>query len=187
VFDQILKHLPEGTNLQLANSTPVRYVGLFDTNKLLNSTINCNRGTSGIDGTVSTAAGAAYVNGKPTTVVTGDLSFLYDSNALWSKHLSGNLRIIVINNGGGNIFRIIPGPAGLGKEILETFFETKHDVEIGHIAQAFGIPYYICDSLEGLVETLPAFYQPHDNKCVILEVKTPNDTSANILKKYLNI
>lgn len=187
VFDRILKNLPEGTNLQLANSTPVRYVGLFDTNKLLNATINCNRGTSGIDGTISTAAGAAYANGKPTTVVTGDLSFVYDSNALWNKHLSGNLRIIVINNGGGNIFRIIQGPSDLGKEILETYFETPHTVDISHLAQAFGIPYYFCDSLETLEDVLPRFYQPHNGKCVILEVKTPNETSANILKKYLNI
>ena len=94
---------------------------------------------------------------------------------------------VAIVIGGGNIFRIIPGPASLGKEILEEFFETKHDVDISHIAQAFGIPYYICDSLEGLEQTLPRFYGLQDGKCAILEVKTPNDVSANILKKYLNI
>ena len=76
----------------------------------MNSTITvfCNRGTSGIDGSTSTALGAAYATQKPTTLVTGDLSFFYDSNALWNNYIQKDVRIIIINNSGGWIFKIIP-------------------------------------------------------------------------------
>ena len=110
VFEQILHAIPEGGNLQLANSSVVRYAQLFKTSAAL--TYNSNRGTSGIDGCTSTAAGAALVNGKTTTLITGDISFFYDSNALWNKYLQPNFKIILINNGGGGIFRFISGPSG---------------------------------------------------------------------------
>lgn len=187
VFDKVLAALPENTNLHLANSTPIRYAGLFKLDTKKHITVNCNRGTSGIDGCISTAAGAAYISGLPTTVITGDLSFFYDSNGLWNKHLPANLRIIVINNGGGNIFRIIKGPSSLPKEVLESYFETQHNASVQHMADAFNIPYYLCQSLEELEQTLPRFYQPNQDKAVIMEVRTPNDVSANILKQYLNI
>lgn len=187
VFGSLLKHLPDNGCLHLANSTPVRYVGLFDTNKLEGVSIYCNRGTSGIDGTISTAAGAAYANYKLTTVISGDLSFFYDSNALWNKHLPANLRIVVINNGGGNIFRIIPGPGSLGQEIMETYFETKHTASVEHMAAAFNIPYYLCTNMEELTEKLPEFFQPNTDTAVIMEVQTPNDISARILKEHMNI
>ena len=187
VFDKVLQALPVGTNLQLANSTPIRYAGLFKLPVDKHITVNCNRGTSGIDGCISTAAGAAYISQKPTTIVAGDLSFFYDSNALWNKHLPANLRIIVINNGGGNIFRIIKGPSSLPEEVLESYFETQHNASVLYMAQAFDIPYYLCQSLEEMEANLPQFYQPNQEKAVIMEVRTPNGISANILKRYLNI
>lgn len=187
VFGKVLEQIPADSCLQLANSTPVRYVGLFDTNKLQGVSIFCNRGTSGIDGTISTAAGAAYANQQLTTVISGDLSFFYDSNALWNKHLPANLRIIVINNGGGNIFRIIPGPGSLGQEIMETYFETQHQASVQHMAAAFNIPYYLCTNLEELEETLPTFFNTDTDTAVVMEVRTPNDISARILKEHMNI
>ena len=77
-FKIILPLLPQNTNLHLANSTPVRYAELFKTRKDI--VYNSNRGVAGIDGSTSTAAGAAYITGKPTTIITGDISFFYDSN-----------------------------------------------------------------------------------------------------------
>ncbi len=182
VFNELLKSLPDGCNLHLGNSTPIRYANLFEVNP--NVTVNCNRGTSGIDGTVSTAAGAAHVNKKLTVLITGDLGFLYDSNGLWNKNLPKNLRIIVINNSGGNIFRIIPGPSSLNE--LEQFFETKQELSAEHIAKAFSVPYYFCDELNSLKKELKTFYQAK-SKAVILEIKTPNDISANVLKEYMNM
>ena len=106
-FDLIFKHLPKGYLLQLANSSTIRYAQLFTLPKL--SGIYCNRGTSGIDGSTATSMGAAWISQSPTVFITGDLSFFYDINGLWHNYLKPSTRIIVINNQGGGIFRILPG------------------------------------------------------------------------------
>lgn len=181
-FSELLQSLPDGCNLHLGNSTPIRYANLFEVNPTV--TVNCNRGTSGIDGCTSTAAGAAFATQKLTVLITGDISFMYDSNALWNKYLPHNLRIIVMNNSGGNIFRIIPGPASLSE--LEEYFETKQEQTVEHIAKAFSLPYYFCDDMQSLKKQLNNFYNPHD-KAAILEIKTPNEISASVLKEYMNM
>jgi len=181
VFETILNFIPDGSNLQMGNSTPVRYVQLFEQKKKLQ--YNSNRGTSGIDGTVSTAAGAAFVIGKPTTIITGDLGFLYDSNALMNKYLTGNLRIIIINNSGGGIFRFISGPGET--EQLEEFFEAKHNWKIKYIAKNFDVPHYSTSNLKELKAVLGKFYSSQKNdKPAILEIFTPNEKNAVILKEY---
>ena len=182
IFSELLKTLPSRCNLHLGNSTPVRYANLFEMSPAIH--VNCNRGVSGIDGTVSTAAGAAYVNGKLTVLITGDISFFYDSNALWNKHLPKNLRIIIINNSGGNIFRIIPGPSSLNE--LEEYFETKQEQTAEHIAKAFSLPYYFCDDMPSLKKELKSFFKP-GSKASVLEIKTPNDISAHAMKEYMNM
>lgn len=179
VFDKILRSIPEGSNLQLANSTPVRYAQLFKPTKRL--TCHANRGTSGIDGCTSTAAGAAYESKIPVTLITGDIAFLYDSNALWNNHLPANLRIIVINNSGGGIFRFISGPSDVPE--LEAFFETPHNFTGEHIAKNFDIPYFYCDETNQLDKCLLMLHQDH-GKAAVLEIKTPAKTSAEVLKSY---
>ncbi len=183
VFDLILNAIPEGSSLQLGNSTPVRYAQLFNLQKKW--LVNSNRGTSGIDGTVSTAAGAAYVSNIPTTLITGDLGFLYDSNSLMNKYLSGNLRIIIINNGGGGIFRFIDGPDSTGH--LEKFFEAHHNWNSKYIAKNFDVPYYTANDLKGLEQVLPKFYHSQRiDRPAILEIFTPGKKNAKVLKSYFN-
>ncbi len=179
VFETLAKSFPAKANIQYGNSSPVRYSNLFEHKKTI--TINANRGTSGIDGCVSTAAGAAYVNNRMTVSVVGDISFFYDSNALWNNYLSPDFRIIVINNGGGNIFRMIDGPTGIAD--FEKFFETKHNLSARHLASMYDLPYYICDSQKGLDEILKTFYEP-SAKPRILEIKTDGEISAKIYKEY---
>ena len=101
-FDLIGKHIPENSVIHLGNSSPVRYALIHQSVK--NALYFGNRGTAGIDGCLSTAVGFASASDKLNTIVLGDLSFFYDSNALWNKYIGANLRIIVIHNGGGNIF-----------------------------------------------------------------------------------
>ena len=107
-FDAIIRNYPENWQIQYGNSTVIRYGLLFDHNPT--NPVFCNRGTSGIDGSTSTAIGACLASGQDTVLITGDISFLYDSNALWNVNMPKNFRIILINNGGGNIFKFIPGP-----------------------------------------------------------------------------
>lgn len=181
VYETIFAHLPVSTNLQLGNSTPVRYAQFFPLPK--NTKVNANRGTSGIDGCLSTAAGAAWVNKRLTVAILGDISFFYDSNALWNNCLSPNLRVIVINNGGGNIFRLIDGPDTV--KGFENYFETQHQLSAKHLAEMFGLHYYICKTQKQLEDALPDFFQPK-KKAAILEVKTNNETSAAVYKQYFS-
>ncbi|HAH34932.1 MAG TPA: 2-succinyl-5-enolpyruvyl-6-hydroxy-3-cyclohexene-1-carboxylate synthase, partial [Flavobacteriaceae bacterium] len=124
VFSQLFKALPNNIQLQLSNSSTIRYGQLFEMNT--SHAIFCNRGTSGIDGSTSTAIGAAYVGTSPTVFITGDLSFFYDSNALWNQYITSNFKIIIINNSGGGIFRILPDAKQVPS--FDTFFETKHQL-----------------------------------------------------------
>lgn len=179
-FRILLEHIPGGSMMQAGNSTPVRYLQLFD----LPANTNCfgNRGVSGIDGCMSTAAGAAWANPALTVLITGDVAFMYDSNALWNPNLTPNLRIIVINNGGGNIFRIIDGPDTMPE--LEDFIETPHIPQIQLLANMYGLDYYAASDESGLQACLPVFLDINIQKPAILEVKTPNKTSAAVLREY---
>ncbi|MDX1524413.1 MAG: 2-succinyl-5-enolpyruvyl-6-hydroxy-3-cyclohexene-1-carboxylic-acid synthase, partial [Anaerolineae bacterium] len=125
--EQVMRALPPDSNLQLGNSMPVRYanyLGLGPEVARQGITVNANRGTSGIDGTVSTTVGAALATGKITTLISGDLAFFYDRNALWHQHIPPNLRIVILNNQGGGIFKLIDGPGNLPPAELDTYFFT---------------------------------------------------------------
>ncbi|MEZ5197567.1 MAG: 2-succinyl-5-enolpyruvyl-6-hydroxy-3-cyclohexene-1-carboxylic-acid synthase [Bacteroidales bacterium] len=183
VFETLLKNIPEGSDLQMGNSTPVRYVQLFK--PVRKFSYYSNRGTSGIDGTVSTAAGACHSSKKPTTLIVGDLGFFYDSNALMNNYLHKNLRIIIINNSGGGIFRFIPGPDTTSQ--LEDFFEVNHKWKAEYIAKNFDVPYYYACNHKELEDALPHFYKPQkNNRPAILEIKTPNKKNAGILRGYFS-
>lgn len=179
VFDELIKQIPANTNVHFANSTPVRYSQLFDLNPSLS--VEANRGTSGIDGAISTAVGAAWVSEQMTTVISGDLSFFYDSNALWNNYISPKLRIVVINNKGGGIFRYIEGPSKMPE--LEQFFETKHHREAKSLASEAGLHYLRADSLASLKTVLADFFKSSE-KAKLLEIFTPNELNAEILRNY---
>lgn len=183
VFETLVNSFPEGAHIQYGNSSPIRYSNFFTHKKGIQ--VNSNRGTSGIDGCVSTAAGAAYVSENLTVNIVGDVSFFYDSNALWNNNLSPNLRVIIINNSGGNIFRLIDGPDKVND--FEKFFETRHNLRAEHIASMYGIPYYFCDAQKGLDDILKTFYGPQNGKPAILEIKTDGELSAQVFKDYWKI
>ena len=175
VFDSIPNHL----HLQLANSSTVRYAQLFDLPK--ETEVFCNRGTSGIDGSTSTAVGASLVNKNPTLLITGDLSFFYDINGLWNNFIPSSLRIILINNSGGGIFRILPGEKDTPK--FDTYFETIHQRNAKSICKAFGLNHYFVKTLWGLRLVLKSFYNP-SNKPKLLEIKTPRTLNDSVLLNY---
>ena len=121
------------------------------------------------------------MSNKITTIISGDLSFFYDSNALWNKYVSPQLRIIVINNNGGGIFRFIEGPSKLPE--LEMFFETKHHRKAKSLAKEANIEYLSADSLESLKTALISFFN-QGKKAKLLEIFTPNELNAKVLKDY---
>jgi len=171
----------EKITLHLSNSTPIRYVQLFGLRE--NLTYHCNRGTSGIDGCTSTAAGwAKAAESESVLLITGDMSFVYDSNALWNNRFPENLKIIVINNKGGGIFRIIEGSDS--PEEKERFFEAHHDVDLKSLSESFGLEFRSVDSEESLKRTLPEFIRLRGKS--VLEIETPRKENDRILTDYFN-
>jgi 2-succinyl-5-enolpyruvyl-6-hydroxy-3-cyclohexene-1-carboxylate synthase len=178
-FNIILKSIPDNYILQVGNSSAIRYTQLFNLNKTLN--VYCNRGTSGIDGSTSTSVGCAVVSKKPTVFITGDLSFLYDSNAFWNNYIPNNYRVIVINNNGGGIFRILPGKKDT--ENFTTYFETKHGLNANHLCKMFGFEYVIAQTESQIKNKLKTFYSKSD-KPKLLEIFTPRILNDKILLDY---
>lgn len=174
-FSTFFNSVSKNINLHLANSTPVRYAELFDKHSLIN--YYCNRGTSGIDGSLSTAAGAALASDKTTVLITGDMSFVYDSNVFWNKHVPNNLRIILINNGGGNIFKIIPGPKTTNQ--LKTFFESSQNVDNELLCKAFNIEYSSTKDFSEFSLALNLFLESN-SKCKVLEIFTNSDINEDV-------
>ena len=167
--------------MQSGNSSVIRYIQLFDYNQW--KSCHANRGTSGIEGSTSTAVGFSFAAKEPTLLITGDISFLYDSNGLWNNSIRSDFRIIVINNGGGGIFRFIPGPQTVPNH--EEFFETTHNIDLQHIAKAFGFDFGRADNKNELLESLESFFIPSIVP-KILEIRTPRKLNSEILKEYFS-
>ncbi|WP_289644557.1 2-succinyl-5-enolpyruvyl-6-hydroxy-3-cyclohexene-1-carboxylic-acid synthase [Maribacter aestuarii] len=181
VYDIILKKIPKGHQLQLSNSSTVRYAQLFDLEPTLR--VFCNRGTSGIDGSTSTAIGASLQDDAPTLLITGDLSFFYDSNALWNNYIRKDFRIILINNGGGGIFRILPGKED--SDNFERYFETKHDLNARSLCAMYGLIYNEATDEQSLRKELQSFYEVSDDP-KLLEIFTPRLLNNKILMDYFH-
>lgn len=171
---------PQNFNIHFSNSSAIRYAQLFDFNK---NKIYCNRGTSGIDGATSTAMGFAIKDENPTLLVTGDLGFFYDINGLWNQYIPPYTRIIIFNNGGGNIFKFIPGPDKANTNVLDEFIATKHAKTAEYLAKHFGFDYIKVEDDMTLERVLDNFFMP-DAQPKILEVCTQEIENAQILKDY---
>ena len=177
----IVPVIPKNYNVQLGNSSTVRYAQLFKWDA--SQFIFCNRGTSGIDGSVSTAVGAASVQDNPTILICGDLSFFYDSNGLWNKHIPSNFRIIVLNNSGGGIFRILPG--NKNTENFDTYFETVHNLNAKPLCEMYNFEYVSVQDSSELESTLENFFLSSE-KPKLLEIFTPRVLNDEVLLEYFN-
>jgi 2-succinyl-5-enolpyruvyl-6-hydroxy-3-cyclohexene-1-carboxylate synthase len=179
---RILKAIPAYTVLHVANSMAVRYANLLSF-VLMDKAVEiiANRGTSGIDGSNSTALGFAMRSEKDVFLWTGDMAFLYDRNAFWHNESYSNLKIIVLNNGGGGIFRLIDGPSAQPE--LEEWFETRQKGDALHVAQEYGIAYYACRSLNEVDTNLSSFLA-HKNAPAIIEIFTDKYSNQETYKAF---
>jgi len=181
VFSAIQDNIQDPYTLHLANSSVVRYAQLFD--PIPGVIYHSNRGTSGIDGSVSTAVGAALSAPKSAhLLICGDTSFIYDSNALWTQPFPKNLKIVIIQNHGGGIFQIIPGPAT--SPLRGQYFEATHQKSPGKIAEGFGFEVVYLDQKESLSKTLSAFLMNPIQQ--ILEITTNQEQNAAVLQDFFN-
>jgi len=164
----IMEHLPDDVNLHVANSMPIRLVNYLNRIKKKVEVFS-NRGTSGIDGCISTALGSAIQSSKMNVVITGDMAFFYDRNAFWHSNIPDNLRIIILNNHGGGIFRMIDGPSRQPE--LETYFETHQSLTAENTAKDYDFDYHCCNNKNDLSNHLVTFFDPSD-RIKILEIET---------------
>ncbi|WP_243651210.1 2-succinyl-5-enolpyruvyl-6-hydroxy-3-cyclohexene-1-carboxylic-acid synthase [Hymenobacter gummosus] len=179
-----LQLVPNGAALHLANSMAVRYANILGLPASSTAEVFANRGTSGIDGCNSTAVGAALAQPeRPVVLLTGDVAFFYDRNAFWHNYPTPNLRVILINNHAGGIFRLIDGPRQQPE--LEEFFETRQALTAENTAKDFGLRYFTASTFAALDKVLPAFFAPATKGgAAVLEITTDSATNAAFFEQY---
>lgn len=175
-LNTVLGNIPEQSKIQVANSMSVRYLNMLGRSS---QEVICNRGTSGIDGSNSTAVGCTFTTKDPVTLITGDMAFFYDRNAFWHNYSIPNLRIILLNNHAGGIFRLIEGSKNQPE--LEEFFETRQHLSAQNLATEFGFFYSKVINQDELEASLCDFYAPSLHP-KILEIETSSPKNAAILK-----
>lgn len=178
----IFNTIPEQWNVCCSNGTSIRYAELFC--KAGQQQLSCNRGTSGIEGCTSTAVGMALATTQPTLLISGDMSLRHDYGGLALPCVPGNFKIIVMNNGGGDIFRFIPSTATI--EGLEEHFTLKNMMQqpLREQAEALGYQYLSANSPESLRKVLKTLGSAHQK--TILEVFTSPDVNASALRNFLS-
>lgn len=176
-----LSSVPANAVVHLGNSSTVRFAQLMPVRKEL--TYFSNRGTSGIDGCVSSAVGAAMVSDGLHLLLVGDLSFVYDSNSLWNRNFPMNLKIIVLNDGGGGIFRLLDGPGRM--DFFEEFSVTHHPVSLELLSQSFGRNFSRAAQREEFTEELAQLFRP-GSQLSVLEVDTTGLENSRTFKEFMN-
>ena len=161
-----------------ANSSAIRLANIYARHP-----VRCNRGVNGIEGSLSTAAGFSLVCPDPVFCVIGDLSFFYDQNALWNQNLRGNLRILLLNNGCGGIFNLLPGleqsPAH------EALVAASHQITAEGICRQNNIVYLSASSMEQMRQTVDTLVCSESERPVVLEVFTDAAEDARVFRDYL--
>ncbi len=165
----VLSETSTGYTLHLGNSSTVRVASrIFESGDF---PIFANRGTNGIEGSLSTAVGYALKMWGPSIVVLGDLSFFYDANALWNTHLPPNLRILLLNNHGGGIFHQLPGLAD-SPAMGEFISAGRQPFTAEGLARTFNLDYHCVESTEAFVPAMRQWLQA-EGRAQLLEVALP--------------
>lgn len=181
-MERLFKLVPRSWNIQLSNGTSVRYAQLFDYSAI--NRIDCNRGVSGIDGSTSTAVGAHLYNDDVTLLISGDMSMQYDIGALALNEISPRLKIAVLNNGGGGIFRFIKSTSGLDE--CEKCFAADVRLPLQKLAEAYGFAYFEAANKDSFDHEFVNFAS-ETAKPAILNIVTPPHESAEVLKEFFKM
>lgn len=181
LIPEIIKALPDGIQLIISNSMPVRDFDYFAPLTDKNIHVHTNRGASGIDGIISTSLGIQKALQKPTLLITGDLAFLYDLNSLAAADkYKIPLVIVLINNNGGGIFSMLP-VSRYGEKFNE-YFTTPHNLNLKSIVKSFRGNYKLIKSWDDLRFSVQNSFSKKTFS--VLEIKTKIKISVNIRRKY---
>lgn len=180
VIDTLMSRLPMNSFLHLGNSSSVRNAQLCNLDASIR--VISNRGVSGIDGIVSTTVGFACETSELVFLFVGDLSFFYDQNGLWNKYVKNNLRIVLMNNGSGGIFHLLPGADK--SEAMDGFIACHHQTQAKEWVLSRGFEYLSASDSEQLDEILETFMNKESNKPLFLEVFTSAEVNPKVFRSY---
>lgn len=178
VRDLFVKTTNLDCQYQFANSQSIRLGLLYSDHYLY-----CNRGVNGIEGSLSTAVGFASACSEPLFCVIGDLSFFYDQNALWNENLTSNLRILLLNNGGGGIFSHLPGLKD--SPALENLIIGAHGANARSICSGCGVHYLDAHNQEELEYGMEELAEQDSLTPILLEVFTDGDEDERVMRDFL--
>lgn len=177
----LLSAAPSRSVIHLGSSSSVRYAQILPHRADL--FYYANRGTSGIDGCVSAAVGAAMVSEDLHILLVGDLSFVYDSNALWNRAFPENLKIVVLNDRGGGIFRLLKGPSEM--DFFEDFSVAYHPVSPEKLAYSFQRKALRVKNQHELEEALSLLFAP-DSSLSVVDADSSMQENSRIFKAFLD-
>jgi 2-succinyl-5-enolpyruvyl-6-hydroxy-3-cyclohexene-1-carboxylate synthase len=182
LVNEVLKNLPSDSNLHLANSMSVRYANFIGLEAKQNGiSVYANRGTSGIDGCSSTVVGHCLSTDRPNVLITGDIAFFYDRNAFWHNYDVPNLRIVVLNNHGGIIFKMIDGPGTVPES--DEYFVTRQNLNASYLCQEFGFNHLKLDNKRKMKNLIKDFFD-FDGKTKILELESDSTLNKTVFENF---
>ncbi len=178
VYIHLKEHISANDLVMISNSFSARDLDLFGSPYLTKNQIYSNRGVSGIDGITSTAIGIAKATDRRVTLIIGDLAWMHDMNAMITMRNDDSIRVrvIVLNNNGGNIFRMLPIS---GSNYYQTYFETPQYLNISNITHSMGIESYSVRSTKELSEALST---SESSRLVVIECHTDAELSMGLRK-----
>ena len=178
-LEALLSNNPSKAIVHYANSTSIRLGCIYARHHIF-----CNRGVNGIEGSLSTAAGYSLVTKEQVFCIIGDLSFFYDQNALWNQNLGGNLRILLLNNHGGEIFAKFEGLKQ--SPVRNRIVIAEHATTAEGICRDNRIKYYAANDIQTLEKLLYVLVKEKSARPMLLEVFTDAETDLQIYQEYLN-
>ena len=167
-----------GMTVHYANSSAIRLANIFGADQ----NVRCNRGVNGIEGSLSTAAGFSVVSEDLVFCVIGDLSFFYDQNALWNRCLRGNFRVLLLNNGKGGIFNMLPGLEA--SPVRDRLVAAAHNTSAEGICSQNGVAYLRASDMTTLREGIDALFDMETERPVLLEVLTDAEQDECVYREY---
>lgn len=184
IYNQVIAAIDsENAEVHVANSLAIRYINWTE-NTFKQTEVFSNRGTSGIDGCLSTAIGASQQTNKLVVSLIGDVAFQYDRNALWNSYVGSNVRIIIFNNAGGGIFGILDGAKDLPE--LGEFMVTQQTFRAKNTALDAGIDYFEANDWAQLNQHMQHFFEASD-RAKILEIFSDSSLNNQELQTYMSL
>ncbi len=180
IMSEFMKRIPPNAILHIANSTTVRITELFPIKETVE--VYCNRGTNGIDGSLSAFIGAAAVTQELSFLVIGDLSFFYDMNGLWNRYVGKNIRILLSNNSGAGIFHYTRSQKDI--PTLDNLVGAEHDGIAKNWVESRGFLYLSSHNMEEFIENIDKFFDSSIDEPVFFEVFTDKEEDAEALRRY---